>query len=139
MSCGPKTFVGMAEVKLSPYWSLYALQRRLRSASAHAVKQRGRCGPVLDVDEPLCVRVAEVAFVREPEVDLGLVERVLDFVRVHTGREAGDDLLHLELVRGVEDVIVDEDVVAQEVELGRFVRKTRRAAAGDMRSPSFSC
>ena len=25
LSCGPNTFVGIAEVKLSPYWSLYAI------------------------------------------------------------------------------------------------------------------
>ena len=73
--------------------------------------------PVLDVDEALRVRVAEVGLVREAEVDLGLVERVLDLVRVHARRQARDHLLHLELVRGVQHVVVDEDVVAQEVEL----------------------
>ena len=54
---------------------------------------------------------------REAEVDLGLVEGVLDLVRVDTRREARNDLFALELVRGVQDVVVDEDVVPEEVEL----------------------
>ena len=63
------------------------------------------------------MRVPEVTLVRESEVDLSLVERVLDLVGVDTGGEAGDDFLAPELMRGMEDVVVDQDVVAQEVKL----------------------
>ena len=43
-----------------------------------------RYAPVLNVHEPLCVRVTEVGLMREAEVDLGLVQGVLDLVRVDT-------------------------------------------------------
>ena len=76
-----------------------------------------RDGPVLNVHEPLCVRVTEVTVVRQAQVDLGLVQGVLDLVGVDASGETGDDLLDLELVRGVQDVVVDEDVVPEEVEL----------------------
>ena len=76
LSCGPKTFVGMAEVKLSPYWSLYALRERMsrgRSTYASSIAMSCLYVPVLDVYKPFCVRVAEVALMWEAEVDLGLV------------------------------------------------------------------
>lgn len=50
-------------------------------------------------------------------MDLGLVQGVIDLVRVDACRQTGNDLLHPELVRVVEDVVVDEDVLAEEVEL----------------------
>ena len=43
-----------------------------------------RYAPVLNVHEPLCVRVTEVGLMREAEVDLRLVQGVLDLVRVDT-------------------------------------------------------
>ena len=77
----------------------------------------GESSPVLNVNETLRVRVAEVRLVREAEVDLRLIERVLDLVGIYTGREAGYNLLYFEIVRSVQDVIVDENVVPQKVEL----------------------
>ena len=77
----------------------------------------GESTPVLNVNQTLRVRVAEVGFVREAEVDLRLIERVFDLVRIYAGGEAGNDFLYFELMRGVQDVVVDEDVVPQEVEL----------------------
>lgn len=73
--------------------------------------------PVLNVDEALRVRIAEVGLMGEAEVDLCFVERVFDLVWIDAGRQAGDDLLHLELVRVMQYVVVDENVVPQEVEL----------------------
>ena len=70
-----------------------------------------------NIHHALGVCVAKVAVVWQAEVDLSLVERVLDLVGVDTGGEAGDDFLALELMRGMEDVVVDQDVVAQEVKL----------------------
>ena len=43
-----------------------------------------RYAPVLNVYEPLCVRVTEVGLMREAKVDLRLVQGVLDLVRVDT-------------------------------------------------------
>ena len=98
---------------VAPHASAIAL-----SGAQVRTRRRARDAPVLDVDEALRVRVAEVGLVREAEVELGLVERVLDLVGVDARREAGDDLFALELVRCVQHVVVDQDVVAEEVELG---------------------
>ena len=95
--------------------------------------------PVLDVDEALRVCVPEVALVREAEVDLGLVERILDLVRVHARREARDDLLALELVRRVQHVVVDQDVVAEEVELGGRDWTGSTGGPGTTYAPCASC
>ena len=77
----------------------------------------GERSPVLNVNETLRMRVAEVGLVREAKVDLCLIKRVFDLVGIYTGREAGDNLLHFEIVRSVQDIVVDENVVPQEVEL----------------------
>ena len=63
------------------------------------------------------MRVAKVALVRQAEVDLVLVEGVLDLVGEDTRRETRDDLRRVRLVRGVQHVVVDEHVVAEECEL----------------------
>ena len=80
------------------------------------------CSPILHIHKALRVRVAKVARVRGAEVDLGLRERVDVVLRVAVGEdargEARDDLLDVVGVCGVQDVVVDEDVVAQEGELG---------------------
>ena len=68
------------------------------------------------------MRVTEVGLMREAEVDLGLVQGVLDLVRVDTRGEARDDLFALELVRGVQDVVVDEDVVSKEIKGHQAIR-----------------
>ena len=65
------------------------------------------------------MRVAEVALMGEAEMNLGLVQRVFHLVGVDTGGQAGNDLLALELVSSVEDIVINEDVVAQEVKLNR--------------------
>ena len=77
----------------------------------------GERSPVLNVNETLCVRVAEVGLVREAQVDLSLIERVFDLVWIYAGREAGYNLLYFEIVRSVQDIVVDENVVPQKVEL----------------------
>ena len=71
----------------------------------------------MNVNETLRVRVAEVRLVREAKVNLRLIEWVFDLVWIYAGREAGDNLLHFEIVRSVQDIIVDENVVPQKVEL----------------------
>lgn len=101
--------------------------------------------PILDVDHPLGVGVAEVGAVRWPVVNLGtgeqrvkqgrdlswavhgdgdahhvLVDGVRRLVREDAGGEAGDHLLHPRLVRRVQDVVVDVDVSPLGME--RFVR-----------------
>ena len=54
---------------------------------------------------------------RRSEVDLALIERVLDLVGEDAGGETRDELLRLVLVRRVQDVVVDQDVLAEEGEL----------------------
>ena len=44
------------------------------------------CLLILNIDHTLRVRIAEVALVREPEVDVVLREGVLDLVGVDAGR-----------------------------------------------------
>lgn len=72
---------------------------------------------VLDVDHTLGMGIAKVTLMRGARVDLELVEGVLDFVGEDACGEARDDLLDLGLMRGFEDVVVDQDIVAQEGEL----------------------
>jgi hypothetical protein len=72
---------------------------------------------VLDINHPLRMRVAKVALMRGPGVDLVLIQGVLDLIREDTRRKARDDLCRATLVRGFEDVVVDEEIVAQEGEL----------------------
>ena len=48
--------------------------------------ERGnKSAPILNVDETLRVRVAEVRLMRKAEVDLCLVERVFDLVGIYAG------------------------------------------------------
>lgn len=49
---------------------------------------------VRNIYHPLRMRVPKVTFMRQSKMDLGLVERILDFVGEDTCREARDDLLH---------------------------------------------
>ena len=51
----------------------------------------------------------------------GLINGVGGLVGEDAGGEAGDDLLHAELVARVQDVIGHEDVVAKEVQVGPHV------------------
>lgn len=71
----------------------------------------------MHIHHALRVRIPEVALVRKSEVDLGLVERVGHLVWEHTRRQTRYDLLHVVKIRGVEHVVVDEGVIAQEGEL----------------------
>lgn len=63
------------------------------------------------------MRVAKVAVVRRAQMNLVFVQRIFDLVGEHASRQAGDELLHMGLVRCLEDVIVDSNVVAQEGQL----------------------
>lgn len=110
MSYGPKMLVGIAEVKLQPNSSWYALHdTRGRRSQLSALQRRARGGTVfprrkgmtqlvVDVDETLAVGVAKVGRVRRAEVDGRLVDRVRDLVREHAGRQARDDLFDLQIV-----------------------------------------
>lgn len=63
------------------------------------------CTPILHIDQPLRMRVSEVARVRRTEMNLGFGERVQIwhtlFIREDTGRQARDDFGHVESVCGV--------------------------------------
>jgi hypothetical protein len=54
-----------------------------------------------------------------PVMDLVLIQRVFDLVGEYTCRQTGDKLLSFVRVRGVKNVIVDQDVVAEESQLQR--------------------
>lgn len=105
--------------------------------------RHGKYALVLHVDQPLRVGIPEVALVREAEVDLGLIERVGDFVREDACREAGYDLLDPGFVCRVEDVVVDDDVIAEERELRRVAGGqdgcARTCVLGDRSAPCTSC
>ena len=72
------------------------------------------------------MRVSEVTLMRETEVDLGLIQWVGDLVGEDTCREARDDLLDASFMRRVQDIVVDEDVVAEERELQRVAESQNR-------------
>ena len=72
---------------------------------------------ILDVHHPLCVSIAKVTFMRGAIMDLGLIEGISDLVRKHTGRKARDDFGHISFMRSVQDVVVNEYVVAEERKL----------------------
>lgn len=63
------------------------------------------------------MRIAKVALVWRPKVDLRLIEWVLDFIWEDAGREARDNFVCLAGIRRSEDVIVYQSVVAEEGEL----------------------
>lgn len=50
-------------------------------------------------------------------MDLGLIEGISDLVRKDTGRKARDDFRDVGFMRSVQDVVVDEYVVAEERKL----------------------
>ena len=77
LSCGPNTFVGIAEVKLQPNSSLYALSVRYIGDLILPIK---KYAPVLDIDHTLRVGIAKVALMRGPTVDLIFVQRVFDLI-----------------------------------------------------------
>lgn len=87
LSLGPNTFVGIAEVKLDPCSSWYALTFLFSFRNGdRRDKNISRDAPINNIDHPLCVRVTVVALMRWSEMDLGLVERVCNLIREHTGR-----------------------------------------------------
>jgi hypothetical protein len=61
--------------------------------------------------------IAEITLMRGAGVDFIFVQGILNLVRKNTGREAGDNFLDLVLVRGMKDIVVDQDIVAQEGQL----------------------
>ena len=63
------------------------------------------------------MRIAKVALVWRPKVDLRFIEWVLNFIWEDAGREARDDFVRLAGIRRSEDVIVYQSVVAKEGEL----------------------
>lgn len=69
---------------------------------------------VHDVDQSFPIGVSEITLMGRSEVDLGLVQRVLDFVREHAGRQTRDELLDMRLVGDLEHVVVDEQVLSEE-------------------------
>lgn len=75
------------------------------------------CSLILNINHPLGMGVAKVAFVRQPEVYLGLVQGVCNLVWENTRRQARHDLLGLLEVSSVQDVIIDDEVVAEECSL----------------------
>jgi hypothetical protein len=74
----------MAEVKLHPNSSLYALSSLL----GNLVSGMGARSPVLDVHHPLRVSIAEIAVMRGTIVDLGFIERICDLVGKDASGEA---------------------------------------------------
>lgn len=75
--------------------------------------------PILDIHHSLCMCIAEVTLVGQPEMDLGLVQGVCDLVWEDASRQTRHDFLGLLEMCGVEDVIVDDEVVAEECGLDR--------------------
>jgi len=63
---------------------------------------------ICNVHHALCVGIAEIALVREAQVDFGLIEGVLDSVRVHAGRETRYQFLYAGFIGGVDDIVVYE-------------------------------
>jgi len=80
LSCGPNTFVGIADVKLHPNSSLYALkcvEGRDQADTAHIL-----CidSLILNIDQSLCIRVSKITLVRRAAVYLGLIEWIRNLV-----------------------------------------------------------
>lgn len=80
-----------------------------------------RITPILDVNHPLGIGVAEVGAMRWPIVDHGLIDGIGGLVREDAGGEAGDHLLHPHLVGRVQDVVVDVDVCPPKIQVGADV------------------
>lgn len=72
---------------------------------------------ILHIHHPLRVCITKVTLVRRPGVDLIFVQGVLDLVGEDASRKTGDELRCVVGVGGVQDVVVDEDVVSEEGEL----------------------
>lgn len=70
--------------------------------------------PVSNVDHPFSIGVSEVALVRWPEMNLGLVERIRDALWENTRRQTRDHFGDSELVCIMEYVVINEHVVSQE-------------------------
>lgn len=62
--------------------------------------------------------IPEITLMWGASVNFIFVQGVLDLVREDTSREARDDLLNLVLVGGMKDIVIDQDVVAEEGQLG---------------------
>jgi len=72
---------------------------------------------VLHIYHSLRVGIAEVAFMRRARVDLGLIQWISHFIREHASGEARDELRGVREVGCVQNVIVDQDVIAEERQL----------------------
>ena len=65
-------------------------------------------GPVAHVQHPLGVAVAKVGRVGRPVVNHTLVHWIGRYVGKDASRQAGNDLLYLELKTVVQDIVVDQ-------------------------------
>ena len=101
----------MAEVKLDPCSSRYALPFFFRDASGISMS----CYiPISDVDHPFSVGVSKVTLVRWSEMDLGLVKRIRDAIWENTRRQTRYHFGYSKLVCIMEYVVINEHVVSQE-------------------------
>lgn len=107
--------VGAAKDAKSIMGQLNILHIHLSTDETNEPSRQGESNSlVLNIDESLAVGVSEVALMGRSQMDLGLVERVVDLVGEDAGRETRDELDDLVLMRGLENVVVDEEVVAKE-------------------------
>ena len=77
--------------------------------------------PVLDIDHPLGIGVAEIGAVRWPIVDHGLIDGVRRLVWEDARGEAGDHLLHSALICRMQDIVVDVDVPPPKIQVAADV------------------
>jgi hypothetical protein len=79
LSCFPKTLVGMADVKLSPNSSLYALEEEIIKLKPGRYRNHIIL-PVLNIYHPFSMCVAIITLMRQSKMNFGFVQRVCDFV-----------------------------------------------------------
>ena len=100
-------------------WAIYV--RRDRGGKVRAKLLLVRV--VRDIDEPLRMRIPEVALVWRAEVDLILAQRRFDTVGEHARRETRDDLAHARDVRRMQHIVVDVDIISEHRQLILHIHK----------------
>ena len=90
--------------------------------------------PVLDVHQSLGVGISQITLMGWAEMQLGLIEGILHLVRKYTRRKTRDEFLDPEQVGMVQDVVVDEQIVSKEVQLGPGQPHTTNASGAPLRA-----
>ena len=93
--------------------------------------------PAFDINHALGIGITKVGIMWWSIVDHGFIDRIAGFVGEDTGGETRQQLLDLEIVRALDDIVVDEHIVAKHICLELHVLKETTDRSSQMKHMSW--